>query len=268
MYVGVGPPPPPPARQEGQPQPKPPSRHGDQGGGGGGVGQMGFRAIPPPAKQSSSRLVIGQIFLRTLGQSKIVSGAFGASQFRPKNLFSAFGASNNSGSAWDRGGPPHSPPPPPHSPSVPSSPPPSPRTSSRPPCPPPQVLRFNAYYLEPIVESAIETVRLRKCVVYFHTEDNTVLVRELPQPNAGVPPLPPVASDSAVTQKGGGGGQGRMAGHHRSPPPPPDQSDHRGKQRNLPLIKSDWAIFFAQTFGSQIPPPLPRFPPSNTYGGG
>jgi|UniRef100_A0A7S4D451 Ca2+-binding EF-hand superfamily protein len=48
------------------------------------------------------------------------------------------------------------------------------------------VLRFNAYYLEPIVESAIETVRLRKCVVYFHTEDNTVLVRELPQPNAGM----------------------------------------------------------------------------------
>ena len=41
-------PPPPPARQVGQPQPKPPSRHGDQGGGGGGVGQMGFRAIPPP----------------------------------------------------------------------------------------------------------------------------------------------------------------------------------------------------------------------------
>ena len=39
--------PPPPARQVGQPKPKPPSRHGDQGGAG-GVGQMGFRAIPPP----------------------------------------------------------------------------------------------------------------------------------------------------------------------------------------------------------------------------
>ena len=27
------------------------------------------------------------------------------------------------------------------------------------------------------------------------------------------------------------------------PPPPPDQSDHRGKKRNLPLDKSGWAIF-------------------------
>ena len=50
-------PPPPPARQVGQPQPTPPSRHGDQGGGGGGVGEMGFRSIPPPAKQFSSRPV-------------------------------------------------------------------------------------------------------------------------------------------------------------------------------------------------------------------
>ena len=61
MYVGVGPPPP-PARQVGQPQPKAPSRHGDQGGGGGGVGQMGFRATPPPpAEQFSSRPVLGAV---------------------------------------------------------------------------------------------------------------------------------------------------------------------------------------------------------------
>ena len=46
--------PPPPARQVGQPQPKPPSRHGRPRRGRGG--QMGFRAIPPPAKQFSSRL--------------------------------------------------------------------------------------------------------------------------------------------------------------------------------------------------------------------
>ena len=48
-----------------------------------------------------------RIFLRVFGQSKIFSGPFGARQFRPKNFFGAFGASNNSGS------PPPAPPPPP-----------------------------------------------------------------------------------------------------------------------------------------------------------
>ena len=51
-------PPPPPARQVGQPQSKPPSRHGDQGGGG-GVGQMGFRAIPPPPQSNFLPALIG-----------------------------------------------------------------------------------------------------------------------------------------------------------------------------------------------------------------
>ena len=69
---------------------------------------------------------MGQIFLRAFGQSKTFSGAFGASQFRPKNFF---GASNNSGSPAGGGGPPHSathPPPlgPPCPPPPPSQPPP------------------------------------------------------------------------------------------------------------------------------------------------
>ena len=55
---------------------------------------------------------------------------------------------------------------------------------------------------------------------------------------------------------GGGGGV---------PPPPPDQSDHRGKKRNLPFGKSDRAIFVTHIFGSQTPPPplliLPCPPP-------
>ena len=59
--------------------------------------------------------MIGQIFLLVFSQSKIFSGAFGASQFRPKNFF---GASNNSGSP--EGGSPPQPPtplgPPPHPP--------------------------------------------------------------------------------------------------------------------------------------------------------
>ena len=55
--------------------------------------------------------MIGQIFLRVFGQSKIFSRAFGASQFRPKKFFGAFRASNNSGSP--QGVPPTAPPPPP-----------------------------------------------------------------------------------------------------------------------------------------------------------
>ena len=51
--------------------------------------------------------MIGPIFLRVFGQSKIFSGAFGTSQFRPKNFFGASGVSNNSGS------PAGDPPPPP-----------------------------------------------------------------------------------------------------------------------------------------------------------
>ena len=39
------------------------------------------------------------------------------------------------------------------------------------------------------------------------------------------------------------------------PPPPPDQSDHRGKKRNLQQGKSGQAIFGTQFFGSQTPPP-------------
>ena len=55
--------------------------------------------------------MIGQIFLRAFGQSKSFSGAFGTSQFRPKNFF---GASNNSGSPAEGGVPPTAPPPPPN----------------------------------------------------------------------------------------------------------------------------------------------------------
>ena len=52
-------------------------------------------------------------FLRAFGQSKVFCSVFGASQFRPKQLFGAFGASNNSGSPEGGGGVPPSDPPPP-----------------------------------------------------------------------------------------------------------------------------------------------------------
>ena len=53
----------------------------------------------------------GQTFLQVFSQSKIFSGAFGTSQFGPKNFFGAFGASNNSGSPWGGGGAQPTPPP-------------------------------------------------------------------------------------------------------------------------------------------------------------
>ena len=69
----------------------------------------------------------------------------------------------------------------------------------------------------------------------------------------------------------------RMAVHHTTrgggvplPPSPPDQSDHRGKKRNLPLGESCQAIFGTQTFGSQTPPLLSSntssTPPSHGVG--
>ena len=76
-------------------------------------GEGGGLTPPPPPHPPPPFHVIGPIFLRVFGQSKIFSGAFGASQFRPKNFFGPFGASINSGSP--EGGVPPQPPPPPQS---------------------------------------------------------------------------------------------------------------------------------------------------------
>ena len=48
-------------------------------------------------------------------------------------------------------------------------------------------------------------------------------------------------------------------------PPSPDQSDHRGKKRNLQSGKSGQAIFGTQNFGSKTPSPPP--PPKVTIAG-
>ena len=61
----------------------------------------------------------------------------------------------------------------------------------------------------------------------------------------------------------GGGVQGRLewlyaVGGGEVPPPGlplPHQRDPRGRKRNLPIGKSDWAIFGTQKFGSHTPPP-------------
>ena len=48
---------------------------------------------PPGAPPTPPPQIFGQIFLWAFGQSKIVSGAFGANRVRPKIFFRAFGAS-------------------------------------------------------------------------------------------------------------------------------------------------------------------------------
>eukprot|EP00996_Jenningsia_fusiforme_P001747 NODE_260_length_2576_cov_26.155125_g238_i0.p1 GENE.NODE_260_length_2576_cov_26.155125_g238_i0~~NODE_260_length_2576_cov_26.155125_g238_i0.p1 ORF type:complete len:767 (+),score=131.19 NODE_260_length_2576_cov_26.155125_g238_i0:105-2405(+) len=48
------------------------------------------------------------------------------------------------------------------------------------------VLRFSAYFQEPVFESAVETVRMRRVVIYYHTEDRTIAVKEVPMPNSGM----------------------------------------------------------------------------------
>eukprot|EP01012_Entosiphon_sulcatum_P018877 TRINITY_DN23684_c0_g1_i1.p1 TRINITY_DN23684_c0_g1~~TRINITY_DN23684_c0_g1_i1.p1 ORF type:complete len:782 (-),score=214.29 TRINITY_DN23684_c0_g1_i1:84-2429(-) len=50
------------------------------------------------------------------------------------------------------------------------------------------VLQFTAYYKEHVVENAIEAVRINRVVIYYHTEDRTVLVRSIPQHNSGINP--------------------------------------------------------------------------------
>jgi hypothetical protein len=50
-----------------------------------------------------------------------------------------------------------------------------------------QVLRFFGYFKESVVESRLETERLRKLVVFFYLEDNSLSMLEPRQENSGLP---------------------------------------------------------------------------------
>jgi hypothetical protein len=50
-----------------------------------------------------------------------------------------------------------------------------------------QVLRFSAYFQEPVHESPKENFRVRQCVVYFYLEDGTMTVVEPKVENSGIP---------------------------------------------------------------------------------
>jgi Ca2+-binding EF-hand superfamily protein len=49
------------------------------------------------------------------------------------------------------------------------------------------VLRFNAYFKEAVVETNLESYRVRKVVIYYYLEDDTCLVNEPRQDNSGLP---------------------------------------------------------------------------------
>lgn len=50
-----------------------------------------------------------------------------------------------------------------------------------------QVLRFDAYFQEPVHENPNENFRIRKCIIYFYLEDGTMQIVEPKMENSGIP---------------------------------------------------------------------------------
>jgi len=50
-----------------------------------------------------------------------------------------------------------------------------------------QVLCFNAYFQEPVVEDANENFRMRKCIIYYYLDDDTIHIIEPRIENSGIP---------------------------------------------------------------------------------
>ena len=55
------------------------------------------------------------------------------------------------------------------------------------PCWPAQVLRYFGYFTEAVPESPMEDHRVRKVVVHYYLEDDTMDVDEPKQDNSGIP---------------------------------------------------------------------------------
>jgi len=49
------------------------------------------------------------------------------------------------------------------------------------------VLRFYGYYRESAVESPLENFRIRKLILLFYLEDNSLQISEPKQENSGIP---------------------------------------------------------------------------------
>jgi len=50
-----------------------------------------------------------------------------------------------------------------------------------------QVLKFNAYFQEPVVEDPNENYRLRQCIIFYYLEDDTMHIIEPRVENSGIP---------------------------------------------------------------------------------
>ena len=49
------------------------------------------------------------------------------------------------------------------------------------------MLKFDAYFQEAVHERREERYRIRKCIIYFYLEDDTIQVLEPKQENSGIP---------------------------------------------------------------------------------
>lgn len=49
------------------------------------------------------------------------------------------------------------------------------------------MLKFHAYFQEPVVEDANENFRIRKCIIYYYLDDDTIHIIEPKVENSGVP---------------------------------------------------------------------------------
>jgi hypothetical protein len=77
-----------------------------------------------------------------------------------------------------------------------------------------KVLRFYAYFKEGVHESNVENSRVRKCVLYYYLEDDTIHVSEPKQDNSGIP-------------------QGALIKRHRIPKPNRDQEMYTLEDLNI-----------------------------------
>lgn len=50
-----------------------------------------------------------------------------------------------------------------------------------------QVLKFHGYFQEPVVEDPNENFRIRKCIIFYYLDDDTIHIIEPRVENAGVP---------------------------------------------------------------------------------
>jgi DUF1126 PH-like domain len=63
-----------------------------------------------------------------------------------------------------------------------------------------QVLRFYGYFKESVVESNMENHRIRKVVLYYYLEDDSLHVAEPRQDNSGIPQVRTECHSAASTQ--------------------------------------------------------------------